>query len=90
MASIINPSAPDVTNLSTVSVTAQAASTNNDYVPHRTLKNSVASTAPFGQSGSDFSALKSDIPDNFATTESPKTKFLFTVQFFSSIWIKTS
>jgi hypothetical protein len=51
------------------------------YSPPRKLKNSVASNASDG-GAANFPAEAADIPDNFATNESPKLKFLFTVQFF--------
>lgn len=51
------------------------------YSPPRKLKNSVASNASDG-GASNFPAEAAGIPDKFATTESPKLKFLFTVQFF--------
>lgn len=58
-----------------------------EYTPHRTLKNSVASSGINGGQNS-FAAQASDIPDNFATNEQPKTKFLFTVQFFPRSGLK--
>lgn len=51
------------------------------YTPPRKLKNSVASSASDG-GPSDFPAEAAGIPDKFATTEHPKLKFLFAVQFF--------
>lgn len=51
------------------------------YSPPRKLKNSIASSATDGRGG-DFPAESAGIPDKFATTESPKLKFLFAVQFF--------
>jgi hypothetical protein len=51
------------------------------YSPPRKLKNSIASNASDG-GAANFPAEAAGIPDNFATTESPKLKFLFSVQFF--------
>jgi hypothetical protein len=96
MAQIFNPASSiptNITNLAEVSVTAKAQS--NEFKPFRTLKNSVASTAPQANpqnpnaaaidahnAESNFAAASADIPDAFATYESAKLKFLFTVQFF--------
>lgn len=51
------------------------------YSPPRKLKNSVGSSP---EDGGDavFPAEAAGIPDKFATTEHPKLKFLFSVQFF--------
>lgn len=53
----------------------------DEFVPTRKLKNSTGSVSPDGIAP-DFDALFADIPDKFATSEHPKLKFLFTVQFF--------
>lgn len=50
------------------------------WTPTRKLKNSVASSGADGSA--NFDAEAADIPDKFATTESPKLKFLFSVQFY--------
>jgi hypothetical protein len=66
-------------NIVTANTSSSSPEAANEYVPHRLLKNSVASSSADGSS--DFSALSSDIPDAFATYEQPKLKFLFTVSF---------
>jgi len=69
-------------NLPAVNATATVRSKpSNEFRPTRTLKNSVASQSFNGDPNSDFDAVAADIPDNFATNEQPKLKFLFTVQF---------
>jgi hypothetical protein len=62
-------------------IISSGATTVMYYSPPRKLKNSVASTASDG-GAANFPAEAAGIPDNFATNESPKLKFLFTVQFF--------
>lgn len=78
MAAVINPNknSEDITNDSGVITDA------SEFVPRRTLTNSVASHAPFENNAkNNFEYLASDIPDAFGTYEQPKLKFLFTVQF---------
>lgn len=85
MAQIFNPS--DTLDqqqqpLQTVTVQGQAPTSRfKEWVPTRTLKNSVASQAFNGDPDQTFDAEGADIPDNFATNEQPKLKFLFTVEF---------
>lgn len=87
MAQIYNPSNTlndqlDVKDLQGVTVTGNGSSSRvKEWVPVRTLKNSVASQAFNGDPDQNYGALAADIPDNFATNEQPKLKFLFTVEF---------
>lgn len=83
MAQIIKPASTlndQTQNLQEVNVNASTRP-RNEFIPTKTLKNSVASTAFNGDPQNRFEAVKADIPDNFATNESPKLKFLFTVEF---------